>query len=396
MEYTLADMRDTLSLPGFWHLFWFRVFRGIAAGVIVVSFPYFVLSAFNHGHLLLGIFYAVGTLVTAAAGFFLGVWFDRHPTRLLTIGTALLLAISFFIFAALPHTWFFVLLASALAGVSATGSMAGGGVGGIAVPLQGALVARLIPSQYRTAVYSLLTFVAGISLAIGIGISSTYNIETLFIIGFIASVASVIPLFFLPRAAFDAPAPATEKTAQTKALFDFSITGLLNGFSQGLTVPFLIPLFIIYYQTPRGDMSWYSFAASVVSSGALLLAPWFDRRWGLVQSMIITRGAGIIALLCIALIRFFPLAIFLFIIFPTLRVIALPIQQRAITDIAGPADTGTVLGANQGTRLVSASIGSAFAGYLFERGLTILPFYGYAIVATYNLVLYKKFFGKKT
>jgi predicted MFS family arabinose efflux permease len=79
-----------------------------------------------------------------------------------------------------------------------------------------------------------------------------------------------------------------------------------------------------------------------------------------------------------------------------LRVIALPIQQRAITDIAGPADTGTVLGANQGTRLISASIGSACAGYLFERGLTILPFYGYAIVATYNLVLYKKFFGKKT
>ncbi len=388
-------MKDVASLRGFWHLFWFRVFRGIAAGTIVVAFPYFVLSAFSHGHMWLGIFYAVGTVVTAIAGFLLGVRFDRHPTRALTISTALLLTISFFIFAALAHTWFFVLLASGLAGVSATGSMAGGGVGGIAVPLQGALVARIIPSRQRTAVYSVLTFVAGISLAVGIGVSSFCSIETLFIIGLVTSALSVIPLFFLPSMAFENHQELPRDTVRTKALFDFSITGLLNGLSQGLTVPFLVPLFILYYQTPRGPMSLYSLCASVIGSGALLLAPWFDRRWGLVKSMVITRGTGIVVLLVIALIRFFPLAIFLFILFPALRVIALPIQQRAITDIAGVQNAGTVLGANQGTRLIAASAGSAVAGYLFEQGLVTIPFYGYAIIAAYNLVLYRRFFGKK-
>lgn len=387
--------KDLVSLSGFWQLFWFRVFRGIAAGTIVVAFPYFVLSAFNHGHMWLGVFYAVGTIVTAIAGFLLGALFDRRPTRVLIIGTALLLTVSFFMFTALPHTWFFVLLASGLAGVSATGSMAGGGVGGIAVPLQGALVARLIPSNKRTTAYSILTFVAGISLAIGIGVSSFYSIETLFIIGLIASALSVVPLFFLPSTAFENRQEAPRETIHTKALFDFSITGLLNGLSQGLTVPFLVPLFILYYQTPRGPMSLYSFCASAVGSGALLLAPWLDRRWGLVKSMIITRGAGIAALLIIALVRFFPLAIFLFILFPALRVIALPIQQRAITDIAGAQNAGTVLGANQGTRLISASAGSALAGYLFEQGLVTIPFYGYALITAYNLVLYRRFFGKK-
>lgn len=388
-------MRSSLwKQSGFVQLFSFRVLRGIAAGTLVVTFPYFIVASFTHGEFFLGICYAVGTIVSALAGFIFGSWFDKRPTKKLTLGVISLLFFGLLILAVLPHVLWLVLLASALAGVSATGSMTGGGSGGVAAPIQGALVAHLIPDEYRTEAYSFLTFMAGIAAAAGVAASGSMSMEHLFWIGVVAAFLSLIPVALLPDRAF-AHVPVPFAAESKKALRNFSITGLLNGFSQGLALPFLVPLFMVSYGAARGPMSFYSSIAGIIGSFALLAAPWLDRRFGLVSSMILSRGGSIIALLLIVFVHSFPVAIFLFLIFPALRVAAMPIQQRAIVDIAGEGSTGTVLGANQGTRLLSAAGGSAIAGYLFDRALTALPFYAYAVIAASNLVLYKKFFGKR-
>jgi MFS family permease len=380
--------------PGFFQVLSFRILRGIAAGVIVVTFPYFIVASFAHGELILGICYAVGTVVSALAGLLFGIWFDKRPTKMLTLGVVSLLAFGLLVLAIFPHELWFVLLASALAGVSATGSMTGGGSGGVAAPIQGALIAHLIPDEYRTEAYSFLTFIAGIAAAAGVAISGALSMDHLFWVGVIAAFLSLVPVAFLPEKAFT-HVPIPFEVESKKTLKDFSITGLLNGFSQGLALPFLVPLFMVIYGAARGPMAFYSSLAGIIGSFALLAAPWLDRRFGLVMSMILSRGASIIALLAIIVVHSFPIAIFLFLIFPALRVVAMPIQQRAITDLAGEGSTGTVLGANQGTRLLSAAGGSAIAGYLFDRALITLPFYAYAVIAASNLVLYKKFFGKR-
>ena len=379
---------------GFVQLFFFRILRGIAAGTLVVAFPYFVLASFPHGELLLGIFYAAGTIVSAAAGFAVGAWFDRRPTKILTLAVISLLTLGLLVLAVLPHNFAIVLMASALAGVAATGSMAGGGSGGIAAPIQGALVAHLIPDEQRTETYAFLTFIAGFGAAAGVGLSGVLATEPLFLLGVAASFLSLIPIVLLPQKAF-LPMPVSIGRESKAALRNFSITGILNGFSQGLAIPFLIPFLILRFHAPVAPLSFAASASSIIGSFALLTAPWFDRHFGLVKSMIITRGASIAALLGIVFAPSFPLALGLFIVFPSLRVAALPVQQRAITNIAGEGNTGTVLGANQGTRLISAASGSALAGLLFDHALVLFPFLGYAVIAGSNLVLYRKFFGKR-
>ena len=379
---------------GFVQLFFFRILRGIAAGTLVVAFPYFVLSSFPHGELLLGIFYAVGTVASAGAGFIVGAWFDRRPTRILTLIVVSLLAFGLLMLAVLPHNFAVVLIASALAGVAATGSMAGGGSGGIAAPIQGALVAHLIPDEQRTETYAFLTFIAGFGAAAGVGLSGIVATEPLFLLGVAASFLSLIPIVLLPQKAF-LPMPVPINEESRAALRNFSVTGILNGFSQGLAIPFLIPFLILRFHAPEASLSFAAATSSIIGSFALLTAPWFDRHFGLVKSMILTRGASIAALLGIVFIPSYPAVLALFIIFPSLRVAALPVQQRAITNIAGEGNTGTVLGANQGTRLISAAGGSALAGVLFDHALVIFPFLGYALIAGSNLALYKKFFGAR-
>ena len=379
---------------GFTQIFFFRIFRGIAAGALVVTFPYFIVGFFAHGELFLGICYAVGTIVSAVAGLLFGAWFDKRPTKMLMLAVISLLGLGLLVLALFPHDLWLVLLASALAGVSATGSMTGGGSGGVAAPIQGALVAHLISDEHRTEAYSFLTFIAGVAAAAGVAISGVMSMSHLFWIGVLAAFLSLIPIALLPEKAFT-HVPVPFEAESKKALKNFSVTGLLNGLSQGMALPFLVPLFMIMYGTARGPMSFYSSFAGIIGSFALLAAPLLERHFGFVTSMILSRGASIVALLVIVFIHSFPVAIFLFLVFPALRIVAMPIQQRAITDLAGEGSTGTVLGANQGARLLSAAGGSALAGCLFDRALIALPFYGYAIIAASNLVLYKKFFGKR-
>ncbi|MCL4437715.1 MFS transporter [Patescibacteria group bacterium] len=380
--------------PGFLQLIYFRILRSVSAGMLIVVFPYFILKNFSHPSLTLGLLYTAGTITTAFAGALFGILFDKHPNKMLVIAVNGLLILGLLALVLGDKSLPFVFIASALGGFSATGSIAGGGVGGVAAPIQNAVAARLIPENERTNAYTVLMFIGGIASIVGIAVAGILKAETNFEIAAVLAIISIIPLLFLPKKSFRVIAKTTQD-GRGQALRNFSITGLLNGLAQGLIIPFLIPFFFLVYHVSSAQMSIYASVSGILAILAILSAPWLDKNFGLVKSMILTRGIGIFAIIALPLVRYFPLAIFIYLITPALRVMALPVQQRAITSIAGEGDTATVLGFNQSTRLLAASGGSAIAGLLFEQSLIAIPFYGYAVVAGYNLYLYKKFFGKK-
>jgi hypothetical protein len=181
-----------------------------------------------------------------------------------------------------------------------------------------------------------------------------------------------------------------------RVIGQFSLTGLLNGFSQGLIAPFLIPFFVIVYKLPRSQMATYGFVAGVLGSFALLSAPLLDRAFGFVRSIAFTRGVGACLLVVLPLVRYLPLSLAIYILTPALRVAALPAQQRALTDMVTPGETGRALGLNQVTRLAAASGAVPLTGFLFSESDIGLPFYLYAAVMAVNISLYFKFFGKQT
>ena len=84
---------------------------------------------------------------------------------------------------------------------------------------------------------------------------------------------------------------------------------MLNGLSQGLFVPFLIPFFVPVYNVPMSQMSVYAFAGRTLGSVAILAAPLLERRFGFVKSVVITRGLGLAMLTLLPVVKFLPVAI---------------------------------------------------------------------------------------
>ncbi len=356
--------------------------------MISIAFPYLILTTLHKSPLVLGLLYIAGAIATAglglAAGFLTDIWGQKKTLFLV----GLLLPLSAGIVFLSTHLWPLA-LASAIGGYSATGSLTGGGVGGAAQPIQIVALAHLTTSENRTSVLSIFTFMSGAFAALGALSARVFNVHNVFLAAALiafAGLACVFPIHFQeyrgnPR-----------RLSSLRVIGKFTVTGALNGFAAGLVMPFLIPFFVIVYHVPESQMSVYGFISGALASSALLFAPRLERLWGFVNLIGITRGVGIILILLLPLVHFFPLALFVYFVTPALRVVAAPVQQSAITGLVNFDEVGRALGLNQIARLTSSSGAIAFTGYMFNISEIGLPFYVYAAIMALNIALYFRFF----
>ncbi len=374
---------------GAWLLLATRILRGLAAGVVTIAFPYLILQELHSGAFLLGIIYAGGALSTAVLSYLLGRLGSRTTMRgtytlslaLLPIACALLL---------LPPSLPLAALASLLGGFSATGSLAGGGVGGIAMPLQTSILSDLLLPSSRTQMFSLFTFAVGVSAAIGAFAGGFGSLDELFGIALVLSAGSVAFALAIPMRA---PKPGRRPSASSRGVIRrFAATGVLNGFSQGLLTPFLIPFFVLIFGVARPEMATYTTVSSLVGTFSVLAAPFLEARWGWVISVVGTRfvAAGLAALM-----PFVPLlpALGMYIALPAFRVMALPAQQSAMMSRLPHADRSEGAGTNQAARVGAASGATAIGGFALEDVAAPVPFLGYALALVMNGYLYAHFFG---
>jgi MFS family permease len=370
----------------------FRVTRTFSAGLVAVAFPYYVLTQFRYSAFMLGLLYAAATVATAAFALLLGyladVW-SRKWTLLLAgfllpAGAALA-----FVSGHLP-----ILFAAAiLGGFSATGARASGAAGGAAVPVQTAIIADLTHLGNRTHYFSLFVFLSGLAGAGGMLLVKVVGGRDAFLVAFLISAAGIAAIF--PMRLSQPSSAERPRLKSLKVIGKFSITGAVNGFSQGLIMPFLIPFFVIVYHIARPRMAVYGFAAEILSSVALLLAPTIERHLGFVKGVAFTRGAGALLLLLLPLTRSLPLALAIYMLTPTLRVIAVPAQQTALTAMVHDNETGRAMGMSQVARLSASTGAIVFTGYAFGTEDIAMPFYAYAAVIAFSLVLYFRFFGAR-
>ena len=111
--------------------------------------------------------------------------------------------------------------------------------------------------------------------------------------------------------------------------------------------------------------------------------------------MVWARGIGTVLFVRFPIVRFLPLAVFIYIFGPAFRIAALPIQQAELTRRVDNDEMGRALGVNQVARLAASSAGTGIAGYLLDSALFEIPFFAYGAVMVANLYLYIRFFGKK-
>lgn len=369
-----------------------RIFRSVAAGFINLMFPFLVLVEIYHnapeGSLVLGAIYVAATLASAGLGLAMGWAADTIGRRtaflialaLLPVSTSILLVSE-----SLP----FLYLAAALGGYSATGSLAGGGVGGVAAPIQSALITDLSSRRDRTFLFGVLAFLSGIAAAFGaLGAGFLATREVLVVATVLGTVSTVLGLFLRDRAE-----PRRGQRIRTGAMIGkFSLTGLLNGVGQGLVTPFLIPFFILVYGVHRDTMGIWATVSGLIAAVSLLFAPFIERSFGFLRSIYLTRGGTILIALAFPLVQIFPVSLALYCIFPSLRVAAVPVQQSAMMDLVGEGERGRALGINQALRLSFSAVGTGFTGFEFQADLIYIPFVLYAVVMGGNLLLYRVFF----
>jgi MFS family permease len=368
-----------------------RVTRSVAAGMINIAFPYYILTQLHYGAFVMGLIYVSATVATAVLGFLSGITTDVWGKRgTLIIASALLPVSSIMIY--FSSSLWVIVPAAMVGGYSATGSLAGGGIGGAVQPIQSAVLAGLAPNEKRTKLFSFFTFLSGVTGALGALLSKAFDVREIFLAATIISALGIPELWYLKVA------EAKGKIGRLKTgstIGKFTLTGMLNGLSQGLIVPFLIPFFVLVYHLPKSQMSEYAFASGLLGSFAILGAPLLEKYFGFVKSIVFTRGLGTILFVIFPVIRLLPLSVFIYIIGPALRVAALPIQQSELTKRVDDDEMGRALGINQVARLAASSTGTGLSGYLMDTALFELPFFIYGAIMVGNLYLYIRFFGKK-
>jgi MFS family permease len=367
----------------------FRVSRSLAAGLIAIAFPYLVLRALHQSALILGLLYTSAAIATAAFGLFFGFLTDIWGQKKTLVAVGLMLpASSALVFLSSGHLWV-LFLACMIGGYSATGSLMGGGVGGAAQPIQIVSIAQLTTSENRTSVLSLFTFISGIFAALGALAARLFTVRDVFLAATLISLVGIATLSPLRLREYRG---SIRRLSSKNVIGKFSLTGALNGFASGLVIPFLIPFFVIVYHVPKSQMSVYGFIAGALGALALLAAPHLERFWGFVHTVAFTRGFGAALLLAMPLCHIFPLALGIYLVTPAFRVMAVPVQQTAITELVNFDEVGRALGLNQVARLTSSSGGIAFTGYMFNISEIALPFYVYTVVMGLNIYLYYRFF----
>lgn len=369
----------------------FRLTRSVAAGIIILVFPYYVLQILHYSALDLGLLYTAATVATASFALLFGFLTDLwgHKGTLVLAGILLPAgALVAFSSGRLP----ILFLATMLGGFSATGSRASGSVGGAAQPIQTAVIADFTTVGNRTFYFSLFTFLSGLLGAAGMLAARLFSPRDAFLAAAGISAAGLV--FLLPME-LSGKRGEWKRMKSGKVIGKFSMTGALNGISQGLIMPYLIPFFVIVYHVPKSRMAVYGFASELVAAGAILIAPRIERQFGFVKGVAVTRGLGALLLLLLPLTRIFALAVVIYMITPALRVVAVPAQQTALTAMVRESEMGRALAMNQVARLTASSGAVAFTGYMFDVSDIALPFYAYAGVIAVSLVLYFRFFGAR-
>jgi MFS family permease len=369
----------------------FRISRSIAGGMVIVALPYLVLNRLHETSLALGAIYVVGVMSTAflavGAGYLSDRW-DHKGALLITGAMVPISALMVYVNQSFPM----VLAASVVGGFAATGSLIGGGVGGAAQPVQSSVIARLSTTENRTRYYSVLAFLSGIAGAGGAMLVHYFSIRNTFLAAAIISAVGAVLLTFIAIPEYVVSKPVA-RTQSNQAIRHFSITGALNGLSQGLITPFLIPFFVLVYHLSKSRMAVYTAIGSVLASIALLAAPALERRMGFVRSITFTRGLGTAMLLVMAVWHNLWIGLAIYLITPALRIAALPAQQSAIINRVEGQSMGRALAMNQVTRLSASSAAMICTGFLFDISEVEMPFILYAGVMAVNIYLYYRFFG---
>lgn len=370
-----------------------RITRSLAAGALAVVVGLYLVHDVHLSLFQVGVIFGVGAFVTPLITFFLGLYSDKYGRKKLLMIALSFLPISVLILL-LTANFYLLMISSALGGFGIAGGLVGGGVGATVAPMQTAILTENVPPRERTKVFSLFTVLSNYSGSAGALLAFLQNYREIFALTLALSLVSaivVVPIkeMYRPRREVKATSEADKDVIKK-----FTLTGILNGVSQGFIVPFIPIIFSEVYKLPQGTIGAVVSVGGIVSATSMFLTPKLTEAMGFVKLIIATRSVSAVLVLLFPFLASPMLAMVDYVVFTTFRIIALPAQQALMMNLVGEGRRATATGSNQVGRLVPAAASTSLSGYLMKAVSLVIPFEVSFVATVVNSYLYYKYFRK--
>jgi MFS family permease len=373
--------------------------RRIAMGfLMVVRAIYFALLGFSP--LTIGFLLSIGTFVSALHHISFGILSDRYGRKPFLLLGGIFSTIRLVIFAT---TRDFSLLALGQ-GIGALGEGVGAGQ-----PVVSGYINDKVRSKEKISIFSTLAVTSAIGASVGYSIAglpqlfqNLFDLDLvsahapLFWIGAILSILSVIPILLI-----NDTGPREKRTEKRRKLVNikswdaivrFSIVRSTSGLAWGLIQSLLTLYFFIRFAVGSDVLGPIYAATRIISIFTYLFIPFITSKLGDVGTLVWSRILSAIVTVAFALVDWYPLAVFLLVLFRVILMFSMPVRQTFATGITDPDETATAIGISNFARMGLRSVAPTVAGYMFEAVSLSMPFFIGAALMALNGVLYYTYF----
>jgi MFS family permease len=373
--------------------------RAFGDGYVSLLLPLYLIEL-GYTPLQVGII-ATATLLGSGLGA-LGVGFvaQRFHYRALLLAATALMVFTGAGFAVVTDFW--PLLAIAIVGTLNPSS----GDVSVFLPLEHAMLSRLVEDRRRTAVFARYSLVGSLLAAVGalaaawpdlaarsFGIDSRTAMQAMFVLYALLGVATALVYRGLPRAPMgerQVRAPLTESKGRVVALAAlFSV----DAFGGGLVVQSMLALWL--YQrhglTPA-DAGALFFATSILSAASYLIAVRIAERVGLVNTMVFTHIPANLCLVAVPFVDSLAVVVALLLVRGLLSQMDVPTRSSYVMAIVRPEERPAAASLTSVPRSLASAASPFITGYMLGLSPFGWPFVlAGAIKIAYDVALLAMF-----
>lgn len=382
-----------------------RLLRSFATSYLTIVFPLYLVAR-HESSATIGLVLATASIITAGMTAAVGIGGDRYGRRPMLAGLAVL-GVAGALALAWPTPLAVVIVASGLGGVGRGGSAGSGGAWGPFFPAEQPILAASVPAERRTGAFGRLGFVGVLGATIGSLVAGLPNLlqgagmplldgyRVLFVAAAVVSVGVLVCSLMLVEPARRrqrvGPEPTAARLGTRSLIGRLGVTNALNGFGLGFLGPLLTYWFYVRFHAGAAEVGLLYTAVNLASALPFLGAARVTRRLGSVRTVVLTRGASVVALLGMAVAPSLAVAGALLAVRMILNSLGLPARQSYVMSQADEDRRGTVAAVGQLPSIVTSAVSPAIGGALIGTFQDV-PILGAAAFMGANTLAYYLFF----
>lgn len=282
-------------------------------------------------------------------------------------------------------------------------------------PLEQAWLAQNLPASERSRVFSLNSVLGFAGMAVGAllaGLPELWShalpgalaFRPLFILPLLGSVVGLVMIGRAPDVKTVRPEgrPRGEESAdggegthrdENRHLVRLAFANMLNGFGIGMVAPLMAYWFLRRFGHGPGAIGVALGAGFVLAAFGGLIAAKVSSRLGVVKTVVVMRGVGLVLMVSTPFMPVFGLAAALWAIRAAFNQGTIGVRQALTMGLTRQHRQGLAATVNNVSIQVPRAIGPAIAGVLLHHGWLTAPFLVAACFQLGYLVVYQRFFG---